>query len=344
MDEGILLPRREPKHIDPKLLQSRDYFDHIKAFNAAVQNQIRDDLGRIFTPDGFCIATTGSDGRLEKGPVSPLEVVLFLDSMGYKDMQESGPHREELSRTLMGYIRGEIGRPLFEQGLEIKSVDTDEVHKVVKTYPDGRKVTLVSPNRIFDSMLLYGNPAVLHKAQQKLVEELKRPEARVGILERIIHRAKEFRNVAISGIQKYGNSSLMHYNPKEGVAFYDPDNHLLSFKQGPLRAVQFAIVRDLIKELRAGKNPDYLFSLTHNTVDKLREAEVKRDTSLTSQEVIDLTDGYKYFMWLYHISQMAYLNNGEKETRFDVKEVQDRSKRIAEICVKPIIVVNDSYR
>lgn len=74
-----------------------------------------------------------------------------------------------------------------------------------------------------------------------------------------------------------------------------------------------------------------------NTVEKLNRIEVEGMTSLSPLEIGDLTDSYKYFLHLYHMSQVAYREKSEIEIGFDAKDVRDRSESIVKLCAKRIL-------
>jgi hypothetical protein len=81
---------------------------------------------------------------------------------------------------------------------------------------------------------------------------------------------------------------------------------------------------------------EQIAKLPANTIQKLHLLEVDGISALSGSELSDLSDNYKYFLWLYHKSQNAY-NKGSTQIVFDSFEVKERCKSIADLCSKQII-------
>ena len=304
------------------------HYDHVAQFNRGIMNQISLDLNEVFR--GFegkiAVVTTGSDGRLEKGPFSPMEIRVYGEE---RDLEES-------LGLLRKYISEEKGIKLFDDYIETKDLSGCRMSyydKVIK----GEEILLVSPNRFFDSEILFEKNGIYEKAFRNFVEELRGDKGR-SIFGRVKAKSKEYRRVTTSGKQKYGGEILDHYDIEQGLAFYDPEQKLWSFKQGPLRLVQFSLVKDLIRKIRkdnSDKTP--FFNLPKNTIDRISRIEVEGRTSLSVGEIEDLSDCYKFFLHLYHKSQFHYAQNVSKLVEFDPKEVKERCETLERICSFPII-------
>lgn len=321
----------EVKYIDPINRGHNDYYDHLTAFNSSVQKRLVSELEELFEgfDDNFCISVTGSDARLEKSTISLIEAVLLTP----------GTPNPDLVKELDEYVEESYGSSEFDACyLEKKDLSRDKSFEFVLNRGTPNQIILVSPNRVLDNRILYGNQDLDKKLRHLLAAELISKEDGSSVFERVKDKVKEHRKVTIAGVQRYKGQDLVHYNPEEGVAYYDPEASIWSFKQGPLRAVQYALVRDIVKAIRAGADPDSFLFLPQNTVAKLNTVEVEGKTDLSTAQIKDLTDCYKYFLWLYHKSQTEYCGtNHSQQTRFDPKEVKERCRTIDSICQQQII-------
>ncbi|MEM4336515.1 MAG: hypothetical protein QXG86_00735 [Candidatus Woesearchaeota archaeon] len=320
------------KYIDPNSKSYHEYADHLRVYNHSTQEKLKECLEKEFEKqyNNFTITTTGSDSRLEKGPVSAIEIIIF---------KEGSENLEDIVSKIDSCIRNASGYRLFQEEYpEIKDIEKDEMYSCTINKGQPNQITIISPNRVFDSSALYGNDNIVKKAKIKLVKELLSEKGKT-IFEKIKSRVKEHCDVSSTGVQHYKGKNIQHFDIETGIAFYDPQEKIWSFKQGPLRTIQYAIVRDMIKALRAGIEPDTILTLPSNTVDKLNKLEIEDMTAISEQAIKDLTDNYKYFLWLYHKSQMEY-SKGKKEIGFDSQVVKERCESLNKLCSQQIIKTN----
>jgi len=312
-------------YLDPSQHPYKEYNDHIIAYNSSLQNKLARDFDKLFpNSEGFVIGATGSDGRFEKGPASLIELLVFEDILGSS---------QDATQSLKHYMVAH--KDYFFDNLEVKLVGAGKLSECVIHGGTPSEVRLISPNRIFDSHLLYGSRGLHRKVKEALGSELNSEDGR-SIVDRIKDKVREHRKITLNGTQRYKGSSLVHYEPDRGIAHYNPEENLYSFKQGPLRAVQYALVRDIIKKIK--EDPSFEFPvLPTNTVCKLRYLEVEGQTALSSTQVTDLSDCYKYFLHLYHLAQNAYQKDSVSETVFDARDVKERCKAVDSICTSSII-------
>jgi hypothetical protein len=316
-----------PSYVDPSGQDYGEYFDHLVAYNRVAQSRLSRVLNDFCQGDvqDVSINTTGSDARLEKGPVSQVELLVLK-----RDSLDAYFCSEKLKDFSASY-------PEFGDDPEIKTLGMDSMAYAVLGRGSSEEIILLSPNRIFDARFLYGDEALFKEAKVNLVRELQGNESK-SIFSRMKSKTRDHRKVTITGVQDYKGKQLVHYNPQTGIVYYNPQEKVFSFKQGPLRAVQFALVRDMIKGLRHGRmHLEELFDLPIGTVSKLYALEVSGKSSVPPAEVRDLADCYKYFLWQYHRSQRDYCENGTKERGFDTNEVKERLEAVDRICASNVI-------
>jgi hypothetical protein len=320
--------------VDPSKGDHRNFHDHVVAFNEVLTGHVMDGLVREFTQDkrfqdeNFYLATTGSDSRYEKGLVSPVELVLH---------SEERPS-DELVDKITEFVWSEEKNKAFDQYFDVKVLNDGPVSQVVFGGRLSPERIMVSPNRFLDSNVVYAATLDLYtQFWKKFSDEVKSQEGK-SLIETIKSRVKQHRNGTLTGEQHYAGQSLRHFDLEKGVAFYDPLADLHSFKQGPLRLIQYALVRDKLLAIREGVPYETVRDLPANTVMQLNQALARDATELTPTEIADLADNYKYFMWQYQISQIRSIN-GENTSEFDSKEVKQRLDDVARICSNGIGVV-----
>lgn len=314
-------------HLDPFEEDYRNYADHIISFNGVVRELVSEKLSDLFydVDQGISIVTTGSDARLEKGPVSPIEFILLSNPLIDEDELRD---RFEASALMNCDI-------LPVERLESKVVGRDEL-SYVYFGEERNSQRLLSPNRFIDSVQLYGDEDLYSFAKKQFAEEITSEGLGRSIFLKIKDKLRDHKKITKTGRQKYHGNTITQFDIEEGVAFYKPEKGYWSFKQGPLRAVQYALVRDGIASMRSGIDSSEVLDLPANTVKKLRALQVKGHTN-SNDSVNELVDHYRFFLHLYHQSQSLYAGEHSNTTLpFDKADVKDRLYRINELISEPV--------
>ena len=224
-----------PPYISPFHRDYHSYTAHLRAFNRKLQSNIRKLLQPLIgsdLADGATLYTTGSDGRLEKGPVSPLEFILLVNPQKTVDVLS-------ILTKLQEFKGG-----FTEDSVEVKALGTDSMNRYNNDH------TLTYPQRILDLSYILGTSELGYAAVIQLVDEW-RGKTGKNNFRTLLKKERDFKSISNSGLQILGeNRGKQHYDVNEGISFYNPEKRLWSFKLGPLRYVQFALVRDLMKIYR----------------------------------------------------------------------------------------------
>ncbi|MEI6850066.1 MAG: hypothetical protein WCK29_03430 [archaeon] len=320
---------KEIIYVDPTTQGYIEYFDHLRAFNAKVHRELGEDMGKKFSEygQGIAFATTGSDSRLEKGPVSPVEIVLYTqDKRDYETM---------LAQPLDQYLKN--NRNYFHlDGLDLKFIGAEMMSYFVTNRGKENEGKLLSPNRVLDSTMLFGDQNMHNLAKRYLYQEIKSSDGK-AMADKIKDKLRGHKKITLEGTQNYRGFPLEHFNFESGIANYDPEKNLQSFKQGPLRTTQYALVNGVCTMIRRGDDESLISSLPSNTIDKIHALEVEGKTGLSQQNIRELSDNYKFFLWLYHKSQHAYRTSGITQTGFDSGEAKERAKSLTSICSEQIV-------
>jgi len=201
-----------PKYISPTERGYKEYISAVKQFNASFQARLKQSLGAVICESSphFGVYTTGSDGRLEKGPVSKLEFVLVNDGR----LQD-----EQVSMVLNGLKHY---RPsLTAEDLEIKNLAKD----VMSQYHNDPNKTF--PMRILDLAYLAGNKNLETVSKIRLLQEWKGKKGK-KVLKRVNDKRMEYKKITQTGKQRFRGEEITHFDLESGQTFYDPENGLLS--------------------------------------------------------------------------------------------------------------------
>lgn len=139
-------------YVPPTDVEYDEYAKVVQRYSANVQANVKCWLDEITSeiPHVYAIATTGSDGRFEKDPYSPFEIVVMVNT---------GAESEDFANITK--LEG-----LYEVP-EIKDIGKDTM-----SYYNNNP-SKVFPSRIFDILHLAGNEAHIDAARNKLAERLR---------------------------------------------------------------------------------------------------------------------------------------------------------------------------
>lgn len=300
--------------------------DRVSRLNKVASRRIARSL-RSYAPfeDKFCIAAIGSDGRLEKGEVSSLEVVFYHRNI-------TCSVGTELTNQTKGLWR-EVYCPLLgDSGYEAKAIESDTISVAFGN------MHAVYPSRVFDSAVVHGDPQILDEAKRRAVAEW---NGKFGQKVRKIlkERKRQSKRVMETGTQEWKSTSIAHYNANCGKAFYNDlysENELIqvrSVKPGPLRFVQgtieFAVVA-IARKLKIEDAEKLVIELPTPTIEKIAYLGNLGMLSLTNEQVERVVDCYLSFLRLYHASESGYVE-AETVVKFDPKEARERIEALSKI-------------
>ena len=311
--------------------------DHvsIKSGIIASNEEVRLTIAKNFRPfrassSRLCLAAVGSDGRLEKGEMSPLELILY-----HKDI---GPSRVRELAELANALPNPESPQITDGKLEIKSVDEDEI---TYAFGDHRRPY---PSRVMDSYPVFGNSSVLDMAKLKMLDEWNSPAGK-KIIKAIKERRKEARRVMLGGKQKWKGQDVYHFNLDCGTAFYGNEDgfQIRSVKPGPLRFVQSVIEVGMVvlgRELeRSGRHlrmVEILNKMPTPTIDKMRFLDDVGVVTLPSSDIEKICDSYLAFLKIYRSSESSFAD-GESIVSFDAQEARERIELLVRLLEKPLI-------
>ncbi|MEW6749133.1 MAG: hypothetical protein AB1295_05490 [Candidatus Micrarchaeota archaeon] len=277
----------------------------------------------------FCVATPGSDGRLEKGLKSKLEVVVYHRGMPEEDVDRFA----EAVHTAIDAHQCALVANVF--------TETKDVTMPGAAFLNGDRHMIV-PARVMDSFVLCGNPRLLMEAKMQLINDMVGAHAK-PIIKELKDKKAVSRKIMQSGRQTWKGETVTHYDLDCGMAYCwnkESDGstvHLRGFKFGPLRYMQNVLqhdmmmfVRGLALKKRRDEAKEFLSTLPTPTVEKLHAVGALKNSRLSTDELSELADHYGAFLELYHQSE-SLSNQGITALPFDTAEVRTRITAIARL-------------
>lgn len=295
---------------NPDFRKHKEYYNYLRGYNLQIQKELQNFLirnhDRILNeePKGF-IGIVGSDARLEKGEKSPIELLIIKTN-------------QELFPRLCYEINK---RSRIFSGTEIKNIEDNMLF--YKNEKDK-----LHPSRMIDVDFIYGDYQVFTKSKENLIEDIKRYNKKIR--KTLKERDRYFRKILIEGKNKFKDKEIIHYDTAKGIAYYDEEKNVLSFKAGPLRYIQNKLIRYLSKKL-VKEDIGFLLNLPSNTNDRIYFLSCSKDFNLSQQETEEIIDSYKYFLKEYHRSQRNLHDYNQNETSFNINEVKNRLRGIKRI-------------
>ena len=258
------------------------------------------------------IATTGSDGRLEKkgDKTSPLEALVLVEKLGTIDGITTEV-RQRCTETLEEF--GFFGQ------LEIKDLSRDKV-----SYCQSYTPPQAWPTIMVDAVALCEkNTDLLRQGREMLAQEVGQGKSGVKIISATQNRLSEYRKITGTGKGSFKGNSVKHFDPETGTLFYDQTQEIKvgSVKYGPLRSVQMFLAFRLLQFLRAHSHePQLVHEFPTNTKEKIQSLLDHNALKLTAQNAKEMDQLYSYFLWCFYLSEHSY--SSKQETVVTVPDPQ----------------------
>lgn len=271
------------------------------------------------------ILANGSDGRYEKGPRSPIDIVILLSR---KIRAET---REEVERSLEQLL---VQQEMFSD-VQAKNLQGQDG---LIYYKGQAEHTFTWPTVLIDSKTLLGRGRqLLPQARRQLFEEYRLERKR--ILSAETDRRKTFARVCRGtdfdqkkiGMYTVEGKERRHFDLENGRAIYDPRTGQKGFKYGPLRLVQASLGIQLAHAAQTENGLQIITDCPAHTADKLSYLHDMGALHGTSADADELSEHYGYFLWQYHRSEFAYAQNRSRIIEFDRNEVRDRVAEVVKL-------------
>lgn len=304
---------------DPRDYSVKDYVKKVTQRNTAFIEEIKtaldeDKVNEFLTdaieteekrPVKIHIASTGSDGRLEKkgDTTSPLEAMVLING--------AKKHTRRLIEEFLSNSK------LFGQ-IEVKDLSLENISQYNNLHGQSW------PTRIFDAISIENhNSHMVALSKNALSKEIKLPEGK-KIQETVSNKLREYRKVCQNnGKAIFKNNTIEHFNAEEGQLFYQPGEAALSsVKYGPLRAIQMFLAYKITQLIRLEKDGNTLIHLFPSTIKgKIDALTDMPESKITIRDGKTLKELYSYFLWCYYLSEHAYSIYGQNITELSDKKL-----------------------
>lgn len=208
-----------------------EYVSYVKNLNIGYLQKIQEKLNPVYhlvCQNECCVTLTGSDGKEERHPQSNHEVEFIV---------QRGTDKVQFSKAVVEAYKnfGDFPSEFSEYNeLPVVRIIDDEQEVLSHAYNNR---SLVYPDRLLNSKLVFGSEEVYKKARTQILKEfsVRFPEHR-RIWERSSDQLSDYKKAFSSGLYR----NIPVFSESEAVQFYDEDrNHLCyGFKIPLLRPVQ----------------------------------------------------------------------------------------------------------
>jgi len=285
--------------------------------------------------DKICIATAGSDGRKERGFISPLDIIVYHGGLGDGD-------KDVLRRALCD-LKDESGQSLVDgRYLEFRDIGQGSMDYAYQ------KEGEVFPSRVFDSNPVIGDERILREAKLRLIEELCGDQGK-SMHQRLGDRKRAARKLMMSGEQTWRGARVKHFDLEEGKAYYtdqEIDGQKVSAratKHGPLRYIQISIeqavvglVRALARREGTQRALEAVAGMPTPTIEKLDHLGRMGHIRLDDKQIESISESYGFFLETYHASELAALS-GRCSIDIPAEETAHRIAQVSFLLGKEIV-------
>lgn len=307
----------------PSQRKACSYIPAIREYNRLLHAQakkiITEQVPEVGNEKGrYCIVTTGSDGRYEKSPLSRIELIL---------LHQGADNIEEI-KTKLKIVGIENG--LFNNISETKDL-RNEPSIQYSSYTDR-----IFPTRPLDSLILTGNDTIARRYKDKIIEDLEGKEGK-----RRLSKFDSQRRYHRKLLEEGRKGEEIHFDTDNGLIFYN-GNRIRSTKFTHLRATQFKIAADLCKTLRNSENKEigyeFLEEFPGPTLERLNFLLHSGVSSLSYQEIDDISSAYSNSLYWYHLSEEKYKLNSEESISVDIGEFKETTQILTRFANKKNIL------
>lgn len=281
--------------------------------------------------NSVCIVATGSDGKMERHIQSKSEFI-WLDNRPPKSPVHIS---QDIGKFLHWY--DETNEIAFHQAydalphpFEVKSLTNPEAPY---SYAYGNR-NVVYPDRILNSVVVFGNPNLLREAKRKVYEEITADSA-VGkhIREEIKEQLRISRKALESGISRgvycfnlEQTPPVQYYNEME-TQIGEPRVSTTGFKFPAMRLVQRTLDLITIDAIRTKKiSIEEAIDFPTNTIARI---QTLRDYGILPINTYDIEHAYAWFLQQYHAVQEAYKDKIHQNNERHANDVNSRFSTVA---------------
>ena len=258
------------------------------------------------------VLITGSDARLEN-PIflrknSPGELIVTAKTDGIvlaKDLKE-------------------IEQELKEKWFKIEELKGSED---VRMFFKGND-HVVFPTRIYDAVIAE-NFGPSPSERGILFDELRHSTR--DVIKRFTSKVADARKAMNAGSSKIRGEVRPEVDFDANVLHYNKDNFQNGVKTGPLRLVQYWLMRFIINRVRNGQSCEVDLMLPSNILGRIDALQSSKILPLSSQETEDLKFAYGYLLYMHHMTQLGSIESGQTVFEVDSGDMKDMKRMFIDL-------------
>ncbi len=280
----------------------------------------------------LAFATTGSDGRFEKGTdLSPTELIIISNGSNEKAKKIQGLFQKAIEEQ-------KEAQSIIFPSIEVKDIANNNARDLLSAYYES-KISRVIPTRPLDALLIEGSQQIFNAYKVAFIKEV--------VFKKF--ELKKFKNDFVSYSFKtltkdlkgepHGTQKNTFVDVKEGIVFYNGVD-IKGVKYGAIRSIQYSIALQIIRHLQTLTEEEaytFLQKLPRSIDDRIQFLSDQKLLSLTAEEAKKLKETYLELLSIYIECQKKHAveEPGSKtEVRVDKELLKGLLERSLELSQK----------
>lgn len=186
----------------------------------------------------------------------------------------------------------------------------------------------VFPTRIYDAVIAE-NFEPSPSERSLLFKELKAHNSET--IKRFTKKVKEARKAMTNGESQMHGQNHREIDFNARVIHYDKNNFQNGVKTGPLRFVQYGLMRFIMNRVRNGKSCEIDLMLPSNILARIDALKSSWILPLSHQETEDLKFAYGYLLYMHHMMQLWSLESNKTAFEVDESDMKDIKKMFVDL-------------
>lgn len=259
------------------------------------------------------VLLTGSDARLEN-PIflrknSPGELIVTAETA-------------DLNITAKDLLK--IEETLREKGFKVEELKWSKDVRMFFQWKDHA----VFPTRVYDGVIAENfEPSPTERTI--LFEELKK-ETR-DVIRRFTAKVWDARKAMRTWKSRIRWEDRAEIDFDQGVIHYNKDNFQNGVKTGPLRLIQYWLMRFIINRVRSGQSCEVDLMLPSNILWRIDALQSSKLLPLSKDEAEDLKFTYGYLLYMHHMMQLESIESWRTTFELESDEIRDMKKMFLDL-------------
>lgn len=213
---------------------------------------------------------------------------------------------------------------LKENGLDIHEFKGSDSVRIFYRWNENA----VFPTRIYDAVVAQ-NFQPSPSERKILFHELKTYNSKV--ITRFTEKVKIARKAMVSGVSRMQGKDRVEIDFSNNILHYNTENFQNGVKTGPLRHVQYGMMKFIIDRVRWDKAWEVDLMLPSNILDRIDMLSSSGILPLSRVETEDLKFAYGYFLYMHHMLQLGNIETGQTVFEISIDDMKDMKQMILDL-------------